>query len=91
MNSVKSIVERMNNDELIRLARQLDVSLTERKVKRDLLVETIQGELEEYYHDGIPWKKTQLNDPAIQINGLSKKFGKTIAVRNLDLVVRPGQ
>jgi ABC-type uncharacterized transport system ATPase subunit len=81
----------MDNDELIRLARQLDVSLTERKVKRDLLVETIQGELEEHYREGIPWKKTRLNDLAIQISGLTKKFGKTVAVRGLNLAVRPGQ
>ena len=91
MNSVKSIVERMDSDELIRLARQLDVSLTERKMKRDLLVETIQGELEEHYREGIPWKKTRLSDLAIQISGLTKKFGKTVAVRGLNLAVRPGQ
>jgi len=76
----------MDNDELIRLARQLDVSLTNRKVKRDWLIEAIQGELEEHYYDGIPWKKIQLNDPAIQISGLTKKFGKTVAVRNLILL-----
>jgi len=91
LNSVKSIVERMDNDELIRLARQLEVSLTNRKVKRDLLVETIQSELEEHYREGIPWKTTRLKDPAIQISGLSKKFGNTVAVRGLNLVVRPGQ
>ncbi|TET15525.1 MAG: ATP-binding cassette domain-containing protein [Candidatus Thorarchaeota archaeon] len=91
MNSVKSIVERMDNDELIRLARQLEVSLTNRKIKRDLLVETIQSELEEHYREGIPWKKTRLKDPAIQISSLTKKFGNTVAVRELNLVVRPGQ
>ncbi len=85
----KSDVERMPGDELLRLARVLKVTISRRVVKRAWLVEAIMEEMERRGHCEDP--QIQLHAPAIDISGLTKRFGKKVAVKNLDLDVQPGE
>jgi ABC-2 type transport system ATP-binding protein len=75
----------MKGDELINLARVLRVPITKRTIQRSWLVD----EIIEQMPDNSPRK--ELHDPAIEIAGVSKNFGKTEAVKNLDLKVHPGE
>ncbi|MFW9845568.1 MAG: ABC transporter ATP-binding protein, partial [Candidatus Thorarchaeota archaeon] len=84
------IIQRMNDDELIRLARVLRVPIASRIVKRSWLVEELTNEMEVRSA-----KRTEgtimLSDPAIEIKNMTKKFGKKIAVDKLNLTVSPGE
>lgn len=85
----RSDIERMPGDELLRLARVLKVAISRRVVKRAWLVEEIMEELKR--RDFCEDPQIRLHSPAIDINGLTKKFGKKVAVKNLDLQVKPGE
>lgn len=80
----------MNNSELVRLARSLKISLIQRVVDRSWLIGEVKKELTLQGY-GNSTAKAKLNTPAIEICGMTKKFGKTVAVRDLDLVVNPGE
>ncbi|NHJ14646.1 MAG: ABC transporter ATP-binding protein [Candidatus Thorarchaeota archaeon] len=83
-------VEQMKNTELVKLARSLKISLVQRVVDRDWLIGEIWKELNQRgFGTGRPLPK--LNAPAIEIQGMTKTFGKKVAVDNLDLVVNPGE
>ena len=75
----------MKGDELISLARVLKVPITKRTIQRSWLID----EIIEQMPDALT--KKELQDPAIELVRVWKNFGKTIAVRNLDLQVHPGE
>ena len=82
-------IERMKGDELINLARVLKVPITKRTIQRSWLIDELIGELEKRLSDGSP--KDALHQPAIELDKVTKRFGKTVAVKNLDLQVHPGE
>jgi ABC-type multidrug transport system ATPase subunit len=82
-------VERMPGDELVRLARVLHVPIPTRVIKREWLVEEIMEQMDQ--RDLCNPPEMKLSSPAIKIDALSKKYGKKTAVKNLDLVVEPGE
>jgi ABC-2 type transport system ATP-binding protein len=75
----------MKGDELINLARVLKVPITKRTIQRSWLIDEII--------DQMPEGKTRqkLHNPAIQLECVTKNFGKTRAVNKLDLSVHPGE
>jgi len=78
-------LERMKGDELINLARVLKVPITKRTIQRSWLIDEIIEQMPE------PLSRTNLRDPAIQIVGVTKNFGKICAVNKLNLAVHPGE
>jgi ABC-2 type transport system ATP-binding protein len=85
-----SVIQKMTDDELVRLARVLKVPIASRTVKRSWLVEELTSTMDER-KEKRPDKPKKLSDPAIDIKGMSKRFGKKIAVDKLDLKVSPGE
>ncbi len=85
----RASIERMPGDELLRLARVLKVPIVKRAIKRSWLVDEVMKELEKRNETNEPPKRLQ--SPAIQIENLTKQFGKKIAVRSLNLKVSPGE
>ncbi|MFQ5832903.1 MAG: ABC transporter ATP-binding protein [Candidatus Thorarchaeota archaeon] len=81
---------KMNSDELVKLARALKIPLTQRSVTRTALVgkilDIVDKNAEETFGPSEP-----LSDPAIDIRGLTKRFGATIAVDDLTMTVSPGE
>ena len=75
----------MKGDELISLARVLKVPITKRTIQRSWLIDEIIEQMPDTL------TKKELNDPAIELVTVWKNFGKTIAVRNLNLKVHPGE
>ncbi|MGV9169276.1 MAG: ABC transporter ATP-binding protein [Promethearchaeia archaeon] len=87
---IESIVESMNGDELFSLAKEFDIPLTKRTVKRELLTEQLMNKLEEWQEEN----KTPAHDigaPSIKLTDIKKRFGSAVAVDGLDLTVRPGE
>ena len=82
-------IERMNGDELISLARVMKVRITKRTIQRSWLIDELMEELENRSSSHTP--SNELHKPAIELNNVSKHFGKTQAVKNLDLQVHPGE
>ncbi len=82
-------VDRLKGDELLRLARALAIPLAKRVVKRSWLLDEIMDEFDRRETGKEPVAKLQ--SPAIQIQGLEKRFGSKVAVKNLDLDVDPGE
>ncbi len=80
----------MTDDELVRLARVLKVPIASRTVKRSWLVEELSNTMEERKEKRAD-KPKKLPNPAVDIKGMSKRFGKTLAVDKLDLKVSPGE
>jgi ABC-2 type transport system ATP-binding protein len=79
----------MKSDELLRLARVLNIPLAKRAIKRSWLVDEIMQEFEHRQLEKVPEPK--LHSPAIQIEHLEKRFGPKVAVRDLELRVNPGE
>lgn len=88
MVSEREVVERMTGEELIRLARALKVPLADRSIRRSWLLDGISKRLETLKETQ---SKTTLNSPAISLEGVEKRFGKKVAVCNLNLSVHPGE
>ncbi len=84
------IVGRMKNEELVKLARALKLPITDRTVRREWLVSEILEALAPRVKKGLKDSRS-LNDPAIKIEGLTKKFGNTVAVNRLTMEVSPGE
>lgn len=78
-------IERMKGDELISLARVLKVPITKRTIQRSWLIDEIIEQIPDSH------KRKELQDPAIELTKVTKNFGKTVAVKNLDLKVHPGE
>ena len=82
-------VEQMKSNELLRLARVLKLSITDRKIPRDSLVDKIMAEID--VRNKRDFIEMKLHTPAIQIQSLIKRFGKKVAVWGLNLKVNPGE
>ncbi|MHA2360151.1 MAG: ATP-binding cassette domain-containing protein, partial [Candidatus Thorarchaeota archaeon] len=82
-------VERMKGGELINLARVLKVPITKRTIARSWLIDELMEELEKRSSGVVP--KEELQKPAIELDKVTKRFGKTVAVKDLDLQVHPGE
>ncbi|MFW9982969.1 MAG: ABC transporter ATP-binding protein [Candidatus Thorarchaeota archaeon] len=82
-------IERMKGDELINLARVLKVPITKRTIQRSWLIDELMEELDRRTPEDVP--KIDLHDPAIRLDKVTKRFGKTVAVKKLDLKVHPGE
>jgi ABC-type multidrug transport system ATPase subunit len=87
--TVRTDVERMRGEELIRLARVLNIPILKRTIKRNWLIDELMKELEKRDELSVP--PASLESPAIILKGVSKRFGKKTAVRSLDLEVNPGE
>lgn len=87
--TMKASIERMPGDELLRLARVLKIPIVKRTIKRSWLIEQVMSELEKRNEKNTP--SIQLESPAILLKNVTKSFGKKIAVRNLNLQVKPGE
>ncbi|MHA1653859.1 MAG: ABC transporter ATP-binding protein [Candidatus Thorarchaeota archaeon] len=87
MEEYEEIVSKMNTTDLFRLARALNVPMTQRFMRKSLLIRMLQERLRELPTEEPP----ALRDPAIVIAGMSKRFGPNVAVRRLNLVVHPGE
>ncbi|MGQ4871672.1 MAG: ABC transporter ATP-binding protein, partial [Candidatus Thorarchaeota archaeon] len=87
MEEYEEIVSKMNTTDLFRLARALNVPLTQRVMRKSLLIRALQQRLRDLPTEEPP----ALRDPAILITGMSKRFGPNVAVRRLNLTVRPGE
>ncbi|MCF2137814.1 MAG: ABC transporter ATP-binding protein [Candidatus Thorarchaeota archaeon] len=88
MEDTKDLIESMPLPEVYRLAGMLKVPLTQRVLRRSILIDKVVSAIDEL---DLFTERPSLKDPAIEITNLKKKFGKTMAVRNLDLVVHPGE
>ena len=82
-------VEQMKSSELLRLARVLKLPILDRKIARVSLIDMIMEEIDLRKKQTVP--RDGLKSPAIRIEGLSKRFGKKVAVRDLNLEVHPGE
>jgi ABC-type multidrug transport system ATPase subunit len=82
-------VERMHGEELIRLARVLNIPIFKRTIKRGWLIDELMKELEK--RDELSVTPPSLESPAIILKEVTKRFGKKIAVRQLSLEVNPGE
>jgi len=87
--TTRASIEKMPGDELLRLARILKVPILKRTVKRNWLVDELLKELERRNENSNP--PPILNSPAISLQQVTKEFGKTTAVRRLNLNVNPGE
>ncbi|MHA1779871.1 MAG: ATP-binding cassette domain-containing protein [Candidatus Thorarchaeota archaeon] len=88
MGNTKDLIENMPLPEVYRLAGMLKIPLTQRVLRRSILIDKVVNAINERM---LSPERPSLTDPAIEITGLRKKFGKTMAVRRLDLVVHPGE
>ncbi len=87
--TLKTNLERMPGDELLRLARVLKVPIVKRTIKRSWLIDEVMKELEKRERkDKLPYR---LKSPAILLEDVTKRFGKKTAVRRLNLKVEPGE
>ncbi len=89
MDDSASIVASMSDDELIWISSALKLPLTSWTYRREDLEQMILDRILEV-EEALP-KPRPLNDPAIEIKHMTKRFGKTVAVRDFDMVVRPGE
>lgn len=85
--TLRTDIERMPGEELLRLARVLKVPIVKRTIQRSWLVDRVLKEMEKRdTKEPLP-----LESPAIELNDVTKKFGKKVAVRRLNLKVEPGE
>jgi ABC-2 type transport system ATP-binding protein len=84
-------LERMSSRDLLHLARVLKIPIWERRVTKNWLVDGILTEFESRGKLSEPEAPPKLHDPAIEITHMTRKFGETIAVNKLNLVVHPGE
>lgn len=82
-------VERMKNNELLRLARVLKIPIEQREIRRSELIDQIMKVIDQVKE--IEPAQIELHTPAIQIKKLIKYYGTKIAVTGLNLNVNPGE
>jgi ABC-2 type transport system ATP-binding protein len=87
----RNIMQKMTDEELIELAKSVDLPLTDRTVRRKWLLDKLSELIDRKklgLHEFVP---TALHTPAIALTSLSKHFGPVKAVKSLDLKVNPGE
>ncbi len=91
MTDNQDIIREMTGPELIRLAQELGVPLTQRHMSRSSIEKDLIDTLN--FHKGLVAKETayKLGVPAINLRGVRKEFGRKVAVSRLDLQVNPGE
>ncbi len=89
--STTEIVTMMTDSELLRLADAVGVPMPGRRVTREWLEDAVLEAVLEHGMGIEETPQTPLTDPAIEVEGMSKRFGSRVAVRALDLRVRPGE
>ena len=82
-------IEKMPGEDLLRLARALKVPIVKRTIQRSWLVEEVMKAIEEQEIDDS--QTVSLRSPAILLERLTKRFGKVVAVKRLNLHVEPGE
>ncbi|MBD3160173.1 MAG: ATP-binding cassette domain-containing protein [Candidatus Lokiarchaeota archaeon] len=87
---IESIVERMSGEELFSLAREFNIPITERTVRRQLLIEKLMDNLEEWHKKDLA-SPHDIGDSSIKLRDIKKNYATTVAVDGLDLDVRPGE
>ena len=87
--TTRTDVERMRGEELIRLARVLNIPILKRTIKRSWLIDELMNELEK--RDELTVPPLSLESPAIILKEVTKRFGKKTAVCRLNLEVNPGE
>jgi ABC-2 type transport system ATP-binding protein len=87
--TTRSDIERLHGEELIRLARVLNIPIFKRLIKRSWLIDELVKELENRNEGSVP--PVCLESPAIVLNWVTKRFGKKTAVHQLNLEVNPGE
>jgi ABC-2 type transport system ATP-binding protein len=87
----QDIIRQMTGPELIRLAQELGVPLTQRHMSRSLIEKDLIDTLN--FHTDLVTKKPgyKLGVPAIDLQGMRKEFGRKVAVAKLNLHVNPGE
>lgn len=91
MKQDEEIIKMMSGPELIRLAQVLGVPLTRRHIARTVIEQDL---IDARYLDTstrIDSEPCKLKNPAIEITQMRKEFGRKVAVKNLDLTVKPGE
>ncbi|MGY5875741.1 MAG: ABC transporter ATP-binding protein [Candidatus Thorarchaeota archaeon] len=91
MSESQTIIETMTDRELIQLAKTLGVPLTDRTVEKKWLIDTLSALIKDKRLGLDGFTPAKLADPAIDLQGLTKRFGKKLAVDNLDMKVCPGE
>ncbi|MDF1539178.1 MAG: ATP-binding cassette domain-containing protein [Candidatus Thorarchaeota archaeon] len=91
MKTEKEIIKMMSGPELIRLAQVLRVPLTRRHISRTLIEQDLVDAIEAKNSDKSSVGQCELKNPAIEITRMRKEFGRKVAVKDLDLIVRPGE
>lgn len=79
----------MPGEDLLRLARALKVPIIKRTIQRSWLVEEVMKAIEEQEIDDS--QTVSLRSPAILLERLTKRFGRVVAVKRLNLRVEPGE
>ena len=79
----------MPGEDLLRLARALKVPIVKRTIQRSWLVEEVMKAIEEQEIDDS--QTVSLRSPAILLERLTKRFGRVVAVKRLNLRVEPGE
>ncbi len=87
----RKIMQKMTDEELIDLAKSVELPLTNRTVRRKWLLDALSELIDRKklgLHQFVP---TSLHTPAIALSSLTKHFGSVKAVISLDLDVNPGE
>jgi ABC-2 type transport system ATP-binding protein len=87
--TTRSDIERLHGEELIRLARVLNIPIFKRLIKRSWLIDELVKELENRNEGSVT--PVCLESPAIVLGWVTKRFGRKTAVHNLNLEVNPGE
>ncbi len=91
MEVYKKSVRRMTGEELVKLAVALKLPLTKHRMETGTLRELVESELDRLSKKEQKGTRQALNNPAIGISGLVKRYGKKVAVNGLNMEVRPGE
>ncbi len=87
----ENVISKMSGQELVRLAKAMKVPLTQRTIPKEQLVSRLAEEVLRFEKLDKHSPPNKIADPAIEIRRLRKDFGNTVAVKNLNLKVSPGE
>ncbi len=91
MKQQNELIQMMTGPELIRLAQVLGVPLTRRHISRTVIEQDLIDALNAKNTSKPSEGSCVLMNPAIDIIRMRKEFGRKVAVKDLDLTVRPGE
>ena len=91
MKQETEIIKMMSGPELIKLAQVLGVPLTRRHIARTVIEQDLIDAINANNSGKPAVGIGRLNNPAIEITRMRKEFGRKVAVKRLNLTVRPGE